>query len=87
MRCATRRLSFADIDELARLQRKIMYRSVRIDQLLARDTLQTKSDESPDATVGAFPGRNALAELLDDITEAAHEMAAIVNRDDTGGAE
>jgi hypothetical protein len=64
------RLSLADIDDLARLQWTILNRSVLIDQLLDGEKFQGKSDE----------GRDALAELLDDITEAARGMAVILNR-------
>ena len=64
------RLSLGDIDELARLQRKILNRSTLIDQLLEREKLQGTSDE----------GREALTQLLDDITEVARSMAVILNR-------
>jgi hypothetical protein len=80
------RLSLADIDEVARLQRKILRRSVLIDQLLEREKFHGKSDESPHGSVGGATTKDALAELLDDITEAARGMAAIVNRDEEGGA-
>ena len=65
-----RRLSLGDIDELARLQRKILNRSTLIDQLLEREKLQGTSGE----------GRDALTQLLDDITEVARSMAVILNR-------
>jgi hypothetical protein len=71
------RLSLGDIDELARLQRKILNRCASIDQLLERERVQGLSDE----------GREALARLLDDVTEAAQGMAAIVDREDEGGAK
>jgi hypothetical protein len=68
--CAMSRLSIGDIDELARLQRKILSLSASIDRLLMREKIQGTSDE----------GRDALAELLDDITAAARSMAVILNR-------
>jgi hypothetical protein len=68
--CAMGRLSLGDIDELARLQRKILSRSASIDQLIEREKFQGTSDE----------GRDALAELLNDITETARSMEAILNR-------
>jgi hypothetical protein len=70
------RLSLGDIGELARLQRKILNRCASIDQLLERERVQGLSDE----------GREALARLLDDVTEAVQGMAAIVDREDEGGA-
>ena len=79
------RLSLQDIDELARLQATILNRSALIDQLLEREKRQGKSDEAPDGSVGKIAMRNALGRLLDDITEAARGMAAIVSRDDGGG--
>jgi hypothetical protein len=75
--CAMSRLSLGDIDELVRLQRKMLNRITSINDLLDREKVQGTSDE----------GRDALAELLDDITEAARGMAAIVDRDDDGGAK
>ena len=75
------RLSLGDIDELAGLQAKILNGSVLIDQLLARERVPAKF---AGGTVESLTGRRTLAELLDDITEAAREMAAIVNRDDEG---
>jgi hypothetical protein len=78
------RISLADIDELTRLQRKILNRSVLIDQLLKK--FQGKSDDPPDGNVRGVTMREALAGLLDAITDAARGMAAIVNRDDEGGA-
>jgi hypothetical protein len=80
------RLSLGDIDELTRLQRKILNGSASIDQLLERETFQGTFDEVPDGNVGGVTMREALVELLDDITEAARRMAAIVNRDDEGDA-
>ena len=80
------RLSLGDIDELARLQRKILNDSALIDQLLDREALPRTLDEAPDGTVGGVTMREALVELLDDITEAARRMVAIVNRDDKGDA-
>jgi hypothetical protein len=75
------RLSVGDIDELARLQRKILKRSALIDELLERErhSLQGKSGD-----IGSVRWRNTLAELLDDITEAARRMATILNREDEG---
>jgi hypothetical protein len=64
------RLSLGDIDELARLQRKILSRSASINRLLVREKIQGTSDE----------GRAALAELLDEITAAARSMAVILDR-------
>ena len=71
------RLSPGDIDELVRLQRKILNRSASIDELLERERVHGTSDER----------RDALAKLLDDIRKAARGMAAIVDRDDEGGAK
>jgi hypothetical protein len=79
-----RRLSLEDIDELVRLQGKILSRSASIDQLLEREKLQRKSGEPPDGNIGEVPLRDAVAKLLDDITEAARGIAAIVNREDEG---
>jgi hypothetical protein len=81
------RLSLEDIDELARLTRKILNSSALIDQLLERETFQGTSDEVHDGNVGGVTMREALVELLDDITEAARRMVAIVNRDDKGDAK
>jgi hypothetical protein len=53
-----------------RRQRKALNRSTLIDQLLEREKLQGTPDE----------GRDALTQLLDDITEAARSMAVILNR-------
>jgi len=80
------RLSIGDIDELARLRGRILNCSALIDQLLERETLQGTSAEVPDGNVGGVTMREALVELLDDITEAARRMATIVNRDDEGDA-
>jgi hypothetical protein len=63
-------LSLDDIDELARLQRKILSRSASINRLLVREKIQGTSGE----------GRDELAELLDDITAAARSMAVILDR-------
>jgi hypothetical protein len=79
------RLSLADIDGLARLQRRIMRCSVLIDQLLEREKFQGKPDEPSGGNVGRATTREALAGLLDDITEAARAMESIVNRDDEAG--
>jgi hypothetical protein len=80
------RLSLAEVDELFHLHRLILNRSVLIDQLLEREIFRGKSEGLPNRNVGETM-RDALAELLDDITEAARGMAAIVNRDDEGGAK
>jgi hypothetical protein len=80
-------LSLADIDELARLQRKILHCSALIDQLLEREAFQGRSNEAPDGNAGGVTMRNTLVELLDDITEAARGMVAIVNRVDESGAK
>jgi hypothetical protein len=80
------RLSLADIDELARLQRTILDRSILIDELLEREKSRAKSGEARRGSPGGGTTRDARAGLLDDITEAARGMAAIVNRDDEGGA-
>jgi hypothetical protein len=80
------RLSLADIDELARLQRKIQHRSVLVEQLFECEKLG-KPDEAQDWTVGDLGMRNALAKLLDDITDGSRAIAAIVNRDDQGGTK
>ena len=80
------RLSLADIDELARLQRTILARNLLIDELLEREKSRAKSGEAPHGSPGSVTTRDARAGLLDDITEAARGMAAIVNRDDEGGA-
>jgi hypothetical protein len=73
------RLSLGDIDELARLQRKILKRSALIDELLEREKVQGTS-EAFAVDIGCVKRRNTLAELLDDITEAARSMAVILNR-------
>jgi hypothetical protein len=86
LRCATGRLSLADIDELARLQRKILDRSVLVDELLEHEKFQGKSGHAHHGSLGGLTTRDALAGLLDDMTDAARRMAAIVNRDDQGGA-
>ena len=78
------RLSLGDIDELDRLRRKILNGSALIDQLLGRETFRGTSDETLDRTVGGVTMQDALVELLDDLTDAARRMAAIVNRDDEG---
>jgi hypothetical protein len=70
-------LSPGDIDELVRLQPKILNRSASINQLLERENFHWRSDEV----------RDELAELLDDLTASARSMAAIVNREDEGGAK
>jgi hypothetical protein len=80
------RLSLGDIDELARLQGRILSCSALIDQLLERETFQGGSDEAPGGNIGGVTMRDTLVSLLDDLTEAARVMAAIVNRDDEGGA-
>jgi hypothetical protein len=80
------RLSLADIDELARLQRKILCRSMLLDQLLEGEKFG-KLDEPQDRTVGDVRMRDALADRLDDITEGSRALAAIVNRDGEGGTE
>ena len=80
-------LSLADIDELARLQRKILKCSATIDRLLERETLKETSDEAPGGNVPGVTKRDPLIKLVDDITEAARAMAAIVNRDDQGAAK
>jgi hypothetical protein len=80
-------LSIADIDELARLQRKILGCSALIDQMLERETFKRTSDEAPGGNVGGVTKRDRLVKLVDDITEAARAMAAIVNRDDEGAAK
>jgi hypothetical protein len=41
------RLSLDDIDELARLQHRIQYGSMAIDQLLEGEKFQRRSDEPP----------------------------------------
>jgi uncharacterized protein YdbL (DUF1318 family) len=76
------RLSLGDIDELTRLQRKILKRGALIDELLEheRKQYQGTSDEAFDGYVGSVRRRNALTELLDDITDAARSMGAILNR-------
>ena len=76
------RLSLADIDELVRLQRKILDRSVLINDLLEHEKFQGKS--APHGSLGGGTTRDPLAGLLDDLTEAARGMAAIVSRDDEG---
>jgi hypothetical protein len=86
MRCATGRLSIADIDELARLQRKILDLSLSIDELLEHEKFQGKSGQAPHWSLGGVTTRDALAGLLDAMTEAAHGMAAILQPDDEGGA-
>ena len=78
-------LSLADIDELARL-RKILCRSMLLDQLLEGEKFG-RLDEAQDWTVGDVKMRDALADLLDDITEGSRALAAIVNRDGEGGTE
>ena len=83
---AMTRLSLADIDELARLQRKIQYRGVLIEQLLDGEKFG-KPDEPQDWTVGDLRMRDALAKLLDDITEGSRAIASIVNRHDEGGTK
>jgi hypothetical protein len=80
------RLSPADIDEVTRLQRKILHLFVWIDQLLERERSQSTSDEPPDVDVGGVALRDALPGLLDDITSAVAGIAAIVSRGDQGGA-
>ena len=80
------RLSLADIDELARLQRTIQYRSVLIQQLLDSEKFG-KPDEPQDWTVEDLRMRDALAKLLDDITEGSRAIASIVNRQDEGGTK
>jgi hypothetical protein len=80
------RLSLGDIDELDRLRRKILNGSALIDQLLGRETFRGTSDETLDSTVGGVTMQDALVELLDDLTDAARRMAAIVNRDDEADA-
>jgi len=76
------RLSIGDIDELARLQRKILKRGAMIDELLERERaqFQGQSDEAFDGHLGSVRRRNTLAELLDDITAAARSMAVILDR-------
>jgi|HubBroStandDraft_2_1064218.scaffolds.fasta_scaffold2804484_1 hypothetical protein len=74
------RLSLGDIDELARLQRKILKRSALIDELLEREKLQGKPDQAFGGYMGSARRQNTLAELLNDITEAARSMEAILNR-------
>jgi hypothetical protein len=76
------RLSLGDIDELVRLQRKILKRGALIDELLERERkqYQGQSDEAFDVYVGSVRRRNALAELLDDIADAARSMGAILKR-------
>ena len=80
--CATS-LSLGDIDELARLQRRILKRGAMIDELLGREreTFQGQSDEAFDGNIGSVRRRTTLVELLDDITAAARSMAVILNRD------
>jgi hypothetical protein len=63
------RLSLADIDELARL-RKILCCSMLLDQLFEGEQFG-KVDEAQDWTVGDVRMRDALADLLDDITEGS----------------
>jgi hypothetical protein len=78
-------LSLAEVDELFHLHRLILNCSVLMDQLLEREIFQGESEAPPNRNVGETM-RDALAELLDDITDAARRMATIVNRDDAGGA-
>ena len=82
---AMSRLSLGDIDELARLQRKILKRGAMIDELLERERekLQGKPDEAFGGCVGSARRQNTLAELLNDIATAARSMAAILNRADS----
>jgi hypothetical protein len=78
---AMSRLAIGDIDELARLQRKILHLFVWIDQLLERERLHEQFDEHPDVNVREVTMRDALPGLLDDIAKAVREIAEIVNRD------
>jgi hypothetical protein len=75
------RLSRDEIDAVTRLQRKILHLFVWIDQLLEQERLQGASDDPSRGNLGGVTLRDALPGLLQDITNAVREIAAIVSRD------